>query len=75
MKLKSYKDRTKSPYAKYGKAPYRYSDTVRELNELVKSKGSTRTTRGNALRKEHAVKFGYSRVFIENIMPDEGERA
>jgi hypothetical protein len=73
-KIRSFRDKAKSPYAKYQKAPFRYSDTERAIMELIHKGGSNQTDRVMALRQEHAAKFGYSLRFL-TLTADEGEAA
>lgn len=49
----------RSPYARYNKRPFRYSDELRELERIVKQHGTNDTERGLELRIAHARKFGY----------------
>lgn len=47
----------RSPYARYKKTPYRYSDEAREISRIVKKTGTNESVLD--LRIEHARKFGY----------------
>jgi len=72
--MKTYKDKPLSPYAKYKKRPYRYSDTLLEWEAEVKRAGSPHTKRARALAEEHARKFGYSQHEVTEIPPEEPGR-
>lgn len=43
----------RSPYARYGKTPYRYSDIYREWHELVKKSGTNDSERARELEARH----------------------
>lgn len=64
--MKSFNRKPKSPYARHGKRPFRYSDTYNEW----KANALTNPSRAADLALEHARKFGYSLRPLP-IMPDE----
>ena len=47
--MRSYRDKPLSPYAKYGKRPFRYSDEYEEWHKAVIAKGGE----SSATRKLH----------------------
>lgn len=50
----------RSSYARKGKVPYRYSDTLREWQRTVRKAGTSDTEQARKLAEEHARSFGYS---------------
>lgn len=50
--------RSQSPYAKYGKVPFRYSENYRHWHELTVKLGVTDTPEHLALNKAHRAMHG-----------------
>lgn len=52
------KRKPKSPYAKYGKTPFRYSDTYREWHRLVVKTGTNDSAEARELEARHREAMG-----------------
>lgn len=55
--MRSYRDKPLSPYAKYRKAPYRYSDEYSAWRREVLKTGSSDTDQARALHDDWREKF------------------
>lgn len=63
--MKSYKDKPLSPYAKYKKKPFRYSDTYRAWHNACVKAGTNNTAEIRRLAKAHAEQFRYRDTPLE----------
>lgn len=67
MKTRSFKDRIKSPYAKYGKKPFRYSDIYYQWQAAARA---FREEEARAAAEKHARAFGYVLGVVEYSQPE-----